>query len=54
MNEQSREVRRKDRCRKNDVDVQRAVQDELHWNPRVNAAAIGVAVTDGIVTLTGH
>jgi osmotically-inducible protein OsmY len=39
---------------KNDVDIQGAVQDELHWNPRVKAAAIGVAVSDGIVTLTGQ
>ncbi len=39
---------------KTDFDLQRDVQDELHWNPRVNAAAIGVAVNDGLVTLSGH
>jgi len=39
---------------KSDFDVQHNVQDELHWNPRVNAAAIGVTVTDGLVTLTGQ
>jgi osmotically-inducible protein OsmY len=39
---------------KTDFDIQRAVQDELHWNPRVNAGGIGVAVNDSIVTLTGY
>lgn len=39
---------------KTDFDIQRDVQDEFHWNPRVNATAIGVAVNDGIVTLTGE
>jgi osmotically-inducible protein OsmY len=43
-----------ERSMKNDFELQRDVQDELHWNPRVSAAAIGVAVTDGIVTLTGQ
>lgn len=30
------------------------VQDELNWEPQVDAAEIGVAVSHGIVTLTGH
>ena len=30
------------------------VTDELEWEPSLDAAAIGVAVTDGAVTLTGH
>jgi osmotically-inducible protein OsmY len=38
---------------KSDLQLQRDVQDELRWEPSVNAAAIGVSVTDGIVTLTG-
>lgn len=39
---------------KNDSDVQRSVQDQLNWEPGVaNASKIGVAVKDGVVTLTG-
>ncbi|HUL10663.1 MAG TPA: BON domain-containing protein [Methylococcaceae bacterium] len=39
---------------KNDSEVQRSVQEELKWEPGVtNASKIGVAVKDGIVTLTG-
>jgi osmotically-inducible protein OsmY len=39
---------------KNDSEVQRSVQDELSWEPGVaNASKIGVAVKDGVVTLTG-
>jgi osmotically-inducible protein OsmY len=39
---------------KNDKDVQRSVQDELSWEPGVsNASNIGVAVNDGVVTLSG-
>ena len=39
---------------KNDSEVQRNVQDELKWEPGVtNASKIGVAVKDGVVTLTG-
>jgi len=34
--------------------TKRDVEAELQWEPSVNAAAIGVAVKDGIVTLTGH
>jgi osmotically-inducible protein OsmY len=39
---------------KDDSDVQRSVQDELKWEPGVSdAPKIGVAVKDGVVTLTG-
>jgi osmotically-inducible protein OsmY len=37
-----------------DSELQRYVLDELRWEPSVDAAHIGVAVNDGIVTLTGH
>jgi len=37
-----------------DRQLQRNVQDELRWQPSVDAAEIGVAVKDGIVTLTGN
>ena len=33
--------------------IQKNVLDELRWEPAVNAAGIGVAVNDGIVTLSG-
>jgi osmotically-inducible protein OsmY len=37
-----------------DSDVQRSVQDELRWEPGLtHASKIGVAVKDGVVTLTG-
>jgi osmotically-inducible protein OsmY len=37
-----------------DSDVQRNVQEELKWEPGlVHASKIGVAVRDGVVTLTG-
>ncbi|MGZ5767720.1 MAG: BON domain-containing protein, partial [Caldimonas sp.] len=36
-----------------DVEIQSDVQAELKWEPRVQAPEIGVAVKDGIVTLTG-
>lgn len=39
---------------KSDKDLQHDVQDELKWEPSVNAAHIGVTVNEGIVTLTGH
>jgi len=38
---------------KTDVQLQRDVIDELRWDPRVGTAEIGVAVKDGVVTLTG-
>jgi osmotically-inducible protein OsmY len=37
-----------------DLTIKRDVEAELQWEPSINAAAIGVAVKDGIVTLTGH
>lgn len=37
-----------------DKSIRQAVLDELDWEPRVDAAHIGVAVEDGVVTLSGH
>jgi osmotically-inducible protein OsmY len=39
---------------KTDADLKRDVIAELAWDPAVNPTAIGVAVTHGVVTLTGH
>ena len=39
---------------KTDLQLKSDVTDELAWDPRVNAARIGVAVKDGIVTLSGQ
>src|SRR5258705_6757450 len=40
---------------RNDEEIQRDVLAELKWEPRVQPATeIGVAVKDGIVTLTGN
>ena len=36
-----------------DTELQRKVEEELRWEPSVNAAAIGVTVKNGVVTLTG-
>jgi osmotically-inducible protein OsmY len=38
---------------RSDLDLQTAVTAELHGTPTVDSAHIGVAVTDGTVTLTG-
>lgn len=38
---------------KTDSQLQRDVLDELKWDPRVRDAEIGVAVKEGVVTLTG-
>jgi len=38
---------------KSDLQLQRDVMDELTWEPSVDAAEIGVSVTDGVVTLNG-
>jgi len=37
-----------------DSKLQKAVQAELAWEPRVTAAHIGVTAEDGVVTLSGH
>lgn len=39
---------------KTDYELQRDVLEELKWEPAVDAANIGVAVKEGVVTLTGH
>lgn len=39
---------------KNDAELRKDVLDELSWDPKINATEVGVAVKDGVVTLTGH
>ena len=39
---------------KTDKQLQQDVMAELNWEPSVNAAHIGVEVSNGVVTLTGH
>ena len=39
---------------KSDVQIQKDVMEEIKWEPFLNASEIGVAVKDGIVTLSGH
>jgi osmotically-inducible protein OsmY len=39
---------------KTDLQLQQDVIAELGWEPSVNAAHIGVEVSNGVVTLTGH
>ncbi|MGA9335610.1 MAG: BON domain-containing protein [Rudaea sp.] len=39
---------------KTDSQVQSDVMEELKWEPAIEAAAIGVEVRDGVVTLAGH
>src|SRR5262245_45984932 len=34
-------------------ELQRLVTEELHWDPKVDAAAIAVAADDGTITLRG-
>lgn len=40
--------------KKTDAQLKRDIEDELEWEPSINAAHVGVAVDKGIVTLTGH
>lgn len=37
-----------------DLELRQDVLDELEFEPRIDAADIGVAVENGVVTLTGH
>ena len=39
---------------KTDSDLKKDVTAELAWDPTVKSIAIGVAVKDGVVTLSGH
>lgn len=39
---------------KTDKQLQQDVTAELSWNPAINSAEIGVAVKDGVVTLSGQ
>jgi len=38
----------------NDIDLRQNVLDELEFEPSIDAANIGVAAENGVVTLTGH
>jgi osmotically-inducible protein OsmY len=37
-----------------DLELKKSVESELNWEPSINAAEIGVATKDGIITLTGR
>jgi osmotically-inducible protein OsmY len=39
---------------KTDMQLKKDVEDELQWEPKVNAARIGVSVRNGAVVLTGE
>lgn len=39
---------------KSDNQIQKAVMEELKWQPCLNTSEIGVAVKNGIVTLSGQ
>ena len=39
---------------KSNLDIQHSVQHELEWDPRVDAAHIGVTAQSGVVTLSGR
>jgi len=39
---------------KTDAELQQDVMNELKWEPSIKAAEIGVAVKDGVVTLSGY
>lgn len=39
---------------KSDIEIQQDVMEELKWEPFLNASEIGVAVKNGIVTLSGQ
>ena len=39
---------------KTDMELKKDVTAELSWDPLVPETRVGVAVSDGVVTLTGH
>src|SRR6202045_2847405 len=50
---EERGVHRKEQ-RMDDLELKKSVESELNFEPSINAAEIGVAVKDGVVTLTGR
>jgi osmotically-inducible protein OsmY len=46
-------TRKEEIAMKTDAELQQQVMDELKWEPTIRAAEIGVAVKDGVVTLSG-
>ena len=38
---------------KSDKQLQQDVMDDLRWDPSIDASKVGVAVTNGVITLTG-
>ena len=38
---------------RSDIDIKRDVEDELQWDPNIDATDIGVSVKNSVVTLTG-
>jgi osmotically-inducible protein OsmY len=45
---------RKEHRMKTDLQLKKDIESELEWDPSIKATNVGVAVKDGIVTLTGH
>ncbi len=39
---------------KTDTELQKDILEELSWDPLIPEASVGVAVAEGVVTLTGH
>jgi osmotically-inducible protein OsmY len=39
---------------KTDFELKRDVEAELAWDPQIKSSTVGVAVQDGVVTVTGH
>ena len=38
---------------RDDHEIKRDVEEELQWDPAIEATDVAVAVKDGVVTLTG-
>jgi osmotically-inducible protein OsmY len=47
-------IQKEEIAMKTDAELQQHVMDELKWEPTIHAAEIGVAVKDGVVTLSGR
>jgi osmotically-inducible protein OsmY len=46
-------IQKEEIAMKTDAELQQLVMDELKWEPTIHSAEIGVAVKDGVVTLSG-